>query len=572
MKIKDLLNRANEEIFVRGEDYYKNDYISFLTYNPQKYTYYGEVEGTGFKDYKIKIELDENNNIDYYNCNCPYDWGDVCKHLVAVCLAIKDGKHIESCEKHIGSNKNISKIEEYEDEEEDMLYLINKASKEDLTKFIIENGFKYGDFQTDLYRFLKKPAVDEEIKFLVGDIESIISDASYFKFDDDPYYYQDETDKYTNDLEKVLKQSKKSLNTDRYMVPFHIPIEIINGVNSLYEFSFESYSLDGLVHDTFEVLKGACDLIKTYGTGAEKENTFKFLIKNSQKDFISTEYNYDFINETLKFVDKSNKKEIYNAIDNIGGNEFYYYENMILKSKIIEIVDGKGESKKFKRDNTQIDEFAIELIEESINNKDLKFCEKLALKKLNEDKGTINQEKWEKILHDIYKSFEIISKQIEIGTNLLKKGNSEYYYILKNLYENMGLLEEKQNEIIINLIENSDFSYYGPILKEEEQWELLWEKVNEHPSNIFEYGPYLVKIYKEDVYEFYYNTLINQGETANNRKEYKLFVNDLRKLYNLGTEGDKYADRVFDYFRKNYKIRRAMQDELNVLNSRRNRN
>ena len=95
------------------------------------------------------------------------------------------------------------------------------------------------------------------------------------------------------------------------------------------------------------------------------------------------------------------------------------------------------------------------------------------------------------------------------------------------------------------------------------------ERVKDHPDSIFEYGPDLVKIYKDDVYKFYYYVLINQGETANYREAYKIFVKDLKKLYDI--EGYEYADKVFDYFRENYKIRRAMQEELNVLNSIRNR-
>ena len=571
MKIKDLLNRVGGQIRVRGEDYYNNDYISFLTYNPQKHSYYSEVEGSGFEDYIVKIKLDENNDVAYYDCNCPYDWSDMCKHIVAVLLAIENGEYIESSEKHIESVKNIEKIKNTEgDIEDEILNLIDNASKEDLTEFIMENGFKYGDFQIDLYRFLKKPGVSEEIKFLVGDIKSIISDASYFKFDDHPYYHRDETAKYSNDLENILQQSEKSLNKDRYMVPFHVSIEIINGTNSLSEFSFEDYSLEGLSYDSFNVLEDACKLIKIHGTDEEKENAFKILIENSKKDFISTDYNYDFLNEALKFVNRSNKEEIYNAIDSIDGSEYYNSDNMILKSKIIESIDGREESEKFKMKNIQIDEFAMELIEKAMSKNDLEFSEKLALKKVNENKKGPDQEKWEKILHNIYKSSKIIDKQIEIATHLIKKGNTEYYYTLKELYKNAGLLEEKQEELIVNLTENSKFNNYGSILKEEKQWELLWERVKDHPDSIFEYGPYLVKIYKEDVYKFYYKVLINQGETANYREAYKLFVKDLKKLYDV--EGYEYADKVFDYFRENYKIRRAMQEELNVLNSIRYRN
>ena len=130
MKIKDLLNRVEGKIYARGEDYYKNDYISFLTYDPQKHSYYGEVKGSGYEDYKINIGLDENKDVAYYDCNCPYDWSDTCKHLIAIFLAIENGEYVESSQKHAKSVKNIEKIKnEMGDIEEDIFNLIDKASK-----------------------------------------------------------------------------------------------------------------------------------------------------------------------------------------------------------------------------------------------------------------------------------------------------------------------------------------------------------------------------------------------------------------------------------------------------------
>ncbi|MDR0912668.1 MAG: hypothetical protein LBM96_08750 [Methanobrevibacter sp.] len=607
MKIKDLLNETNGKIFVRGEDYYYNGYISSLIYDPQKNTYHGEVEGSNFKDYDVKIELDKDNNILDYSCNCPYDWSHVCKHIVAVLLAIENEDYIESSQKQVDSEGsedivdskdivdsvapieslksaksielaessetigNIRNIKNKRGNKEDIINLIAKSDENDLKKFIIEKGFKYGDFQRDLYRFLKKPGVNEEIKLLIGDIKSIISNNSYISFDRDPYYLGDEIDEYCEGLEKIFNQAEESLNDKRYMVPFHVSIELINGINSLFDFLFESYSIDNLMDSSFRMLKDACDLIKINGTLKEKESCFKLLIKNSKKKFSLNEYNYNFINETLKFINKSNKNEVYDAIDSIEDGEYYYSENMILKSKIIEITEGKVESEKFKRNNIQIDEFAMELIEKAINNQDFKYSEKIALKKVNENKNKNgwNKDKWEKILYGIYDSFKVINKQIEIANNLLKKGNSSYYFILKELYAKIGELDKKQDELFDILIENSTFNDYAPILKKEKQWELLWEKVKDHPDSIFEYGPELVKIYKDDVYKFYFDVLINKGESANDRKKYRLFVKDLRKLYDI--DGKKYADKVFDYFRENYKIRRAMQEELNVLNLKRNR-
>ena len=70
----------DETILKRGLSYYKNGYV----HEPEEIDtgeYEVIVEGT--EDYTVHLKL-KNGFITRYACDCPYDMGPVCKHVVAV--------------------------------------------------------------------------------------------------------------------------------------------------------------------------------------------------------------------------------------------------------------------------------------------------------------------------------------------------------------------------------------------------------------------------------------------------------------------------------------------------------
>lgn len=79
---QDIRDLANEKSFERGEELYECGAISH-TYRIDK-TIYGKCEGSEYTPYDIEIDLSD-DEIDP-NCTCPFDWGGICKHQVALLL------------------------------------------------------------------------------------------------------------------------------------------------------------------------------------------------------------------------------------------------------------------------------------------------------------------------------------------------------------------------------------------------------------------------------------------------------------------------------------------------------
>jgi hypothetical protein len=135
------------------------------------------------------------------------------------------------------------------------------------------------------------------------------------------------------------------LENNKYLLSFHVSIELIKGFNNLFELDFEGISLDCAIDESFEILSCACNLIDKNGEESQKEAIFKILIKNSKDSFYSYDYNYNFISLAIKFIGENNKEEIFEAIDRIGSGDYYHSKNSVLKFRVIESLEKKKSCK-----------------------------------------------------------------------------------------------------------------------------------------------------------------------------------------------------------------------------------
>ena len=72
------------DILRKGEDYWSNQQVVNLAH--ERNLWVGKVQGA--KEYTVEVTLD-GPEVEHWSCDCPYDWGPVCKHVAAVLLAIR---------------------------------------------------------------------------------------------------------------------------------------------------------------------------------------------------------------------------------------------------------------------------------------------------------------------------------------------------------------------------------------------------------------------------------------------------------------------------------------------------
>ena len=74
---------ATAQSYERGEDYYDTHAVTEI--QKRGNTLIAEIEGSSYEPYQVTIELSDDEIIST-SCTCPYDWGGICKHIVAVLL------------------------------------------------------------------------------------------------------------------------------------------------------------------------------------------------------------------------------------------------------------------------------------------------------------------------------------------------------------------------------------------------------------------------------------------------------------------------------------------------------
>jgi len=78
-----IRQQATAESFRRGENYYQGGAVISLVQRGNMLQ--AEVEGSQYEPYRVSITFDE-GGITSAVCDCPYDWGGWCKHIVATLL------------------------------------------------------------------------------------------------------------------------------------------------------------------------------------------------------------------------------------------------------------------------------------------------------------------------------------------------------------------------------------------------------------------------------------------------------------------------------------------------------
>ena len=76
------------KILDRGYGYYENDNVIDVE-NLGDGEFSAIVEGT--ENYEVFVQINKGKVVEH-SCDCPYDWGDVCKHVVAVLYYIRDAE------------------------------------------------------------------------------------------------------------------------------------------------------------------------------------------------------------------------------------------------------------------------------------------------------------------------------------------------------------------------------------------------------------------------------------------------------------------------------------------------
>lgn len=540
------------QILMRGEDYYESDAVLEIEEESP-----GEWIATvcGTENYEVTVSM-EGNEIIAWECDCPYD-GNICKHVVATLLAIRDSRNKVArflSAKEVDSQvsipeKNAAKMVMDEEVEQILLF----AEPDKLSDFVLKYASSHSDFKSALLEtFLpKKPVAKLSVDYQM-EIEKCFNSA-YKNGSKRGRYYEPEIDwdEVSGKVDGYLAKATLLLQRQDLEEAATIALQILRSIGNNYIEEYFLYNDDDI---DFEIsCEDAGDLlleiVKHSGASQVlKENILNEATKIS-KMVTYREYELYDMDELVQQIMLSvqSKEEALLSINHFIEERKEHRELYKLVLRKVEILEELG--KRVEAETTLSEFLYLPEIRRRETKKLLDGkCYEKAISMLNE--GIVIAEKageygilreWREQLLSIYEEVHDITKVIEMCRLLFihTNGSLDYYHKLKSLISSTDWKEY----LSTLLQETTFFDYWGSgnnkaeIYIEEKEYDKLFSFLStveyRRLDALVQYASHLNVTHSSEILSLFTDDLRVYAEKNLGRNHYEYIARVLRAMRKL---------------------------------------
>ncbi len=545
----------DEIILKRGLSYFKNGYVTELSEISN-----GEYEASvlGTEEYTVNLKV-KNNIIVEHNCDCPYDMGPICKHIVASIFYLKqDELNLNQ------QNIPLVKKKKRKTASQQLKEVLDKVSLQDLKEFIKEQSKMDRQFRNLFLSNFAHLNESQSKEFYQNQIKSVINSAT----DRHGFIGWHEMKYLEQGIDPIITIAEKQLESRNYLNVIYICTALMEEMTEAIQFSDDSNgSIGGIIDSSYEMLydiasKNISDDIKT--------ELFNYCITAFEKRlFDGWDWHTGILNIAYEITDNENEADIIiKCLDTVNG-EYERERAQSFKLDIISKYKDKKEVQKFIDRHITNSSIRNAEIEKSIKNKDFEKAIKLCKGGIEYDKkdkpGLVKN--WYNWLLKIAQSQNNKSKIIEYSRFLFIDNfhpEQDYYQLLKQEIE-PNKWKDFLEEIIKEITPKGGWKYDELVRKiyiNEKWWDRLFFLLKENTSleNIENNEKYLSKDYSQELIQLYSDRLVKYVERFMGRNHYQTACRYLRRMKKLG--GNEKVNELIEYFIKTYSKRKALLDEL----------
>ena len=545
----------DEKILKRGLSYFKGNAITdFSEVSTGEY----EAIVSGTEEYTVQLEINENTIVEH-NCDCPYDMGPVCKHVVAAIF------HLQQDELELSpSNFTIPKKKKTISVSQQVKELLKAISHKELIEFVQENSKKDKKFSNYFLASFGHLSQNQSKEFYQKQIHSILQTAAgrdgWIGWSDMKYV--------VNTTEPFLKNAEKYLVNNSFENVFFISTALLEEMTEAFQYGDDSNGdLGYFVESAMELLSKLAHekLPKTL-----KEKIFEYCISSFQHHlFKGWDWHLGMLRVASDLIEKENDTNIIlSCLDTING-EYERERAQSFKLDLLRKFKSEKEVEAYINKHISNSFIRNKEIEKAFESKDFERVTKLSkdgIKCDEKDKPGLVKI-WYNWLLKVAQAEKNIAKIIEYARFLFIDNfhpEQDYYLILK---ENIADKDWHPflEEIIKEILPKQRWTYTELIRKiyiKEEWWDRLFMMLKQNLSmeNIQQNEQYLAKDYSAELIELYSEKITNYVEKFIGRNHYQTACKYLRRMKKLG--GNDKVNELIELFRNQYPQRKALMDEL----------
>jgi hypothetical protein len=553
----------DKTILDRGLTYFKNGHVTSVEeLSPGEFE--AEVEGT--EEYEVRLKI-QNNNVSEYSCTCPYDYGSVCKHIVAVLyyLQNEEAGSKQSDKEKKSTRKPVTKRKTISQQVDEILGLL---SHDDLKSFINEQCITDPTFRRSfLSGFLYKTSAESPEKYR-EQVKNILRSAK----GRDRFINWSRTGMVGKAVNAMLDMAMRHVDSGNYLSACYICFPVAEEMVKALDYADDS---DGDIGGNIET---AFDILSAISTSEITEEIRVYLLdqllKHYKKNIFSGwDWQTYLLDIAVNLVKTEKEAGIILPLLRTHVHSEYESEQMTrLEYELIKKMKGEKEAGKFIEQNLDNTDLRRKAIEEAIKNNNFDKAKSLAqdgIKNNSEDKPGLAKEWYDWLLRISVKQQDR-EKIIEYARYLFIDGfrhDQDYYAILKQYTETSewtgfveGLIAEIRRKD-----HWSNIDMIGKIYIAEQWWERLLGLVSgtRHLPYIQHYEQYLSDKYPLELAELYEKGIIEYLKKITGRDHYKEACRYMLRMIKLGA-GNRVNNLVIN-LRKEYPLRKALMDELDKI-------
>lgn len=546
----------DETILKRGLSYFKKGYVTEFSEISN-----GEYEAivSGTEEYTVQLVI-SNNIITEHNCDCPYDFGPVCKHVVASIFYLKQDELSLN-----EQNVSLVKKKKRKPVTQQLNELLEKVSHEDLKKFIQKHSKMDKQFRNLFLSNFAHLNESQSKEFYQKQIWSVVNSAT----DRHGFIGWHEMTYLEQGIDPIISIAEKHFENGNYKNAIYIFTALMEEMTEAIQFSDDSNGvIGGIIDSSYETLLDITT--KTISEDIRNE-FFSYCISAFEKRiYDGWDWHLSVLNIAYNLVADENEADIIiKCLGTINGD----YEKERAQSFKLEIITKyktKEEVQKFINKHITNPSIRNSEITKAIENKE--FARAI---KLSKDGIEYDQKDKPGLVKDWYNWLLEIAQLQKDKTKIIKYArflfidnfmpNKDYYEILKQNVEK-NKWNDFLEELITEITPKSGWKYTGlvrNIFIKEKWWDRLFLMLKENVSlqNIENNEQYLTKDYAQELVQLYSERLVNYVERNMGRNHYQTACRYLRRMKKLG--GNEKVNELIEHLRLAYPKRKALLEELN---------
>lgn len=552
MNLQNFEQQIDDKIVARGHAYYWED--SLMLADKTGFDYRFQVYGSDV--YKVTVALGDGDEIVSSYCDCPYTYGPVCKHEVAVYYELRDFIDDESGEMIVP-----------EEAQQDLAVVLNDLSKDQLVRIVNELASDDLILKNRLLLQYSKKRTGQELESFKSLVRAIVS--KYVGRE--AFIAYRETGDFAGELGDCLIQVEDSEDA---LIALDLAFLLLEEAIEAFQYADDSDGdIGGLVDDTLEVIdRKVTDAIESEYD--QRQALFeKLLLQCEHPVFEGWD---DFRNVLLTICtyfagNKENRemliKKIESMIDEEKSQHYQHYQNETMTRLLFRMIEEYGteeETDRFIQAHLHYSSFREQLIQRYITVEKYDQVIQLAICGEQGDKdyrGLVS--KWKNYRYAAYKALSLHEEQQSLAKELFMAGDFEYYQELKRLAEDTQQFYVQLKQELQQKSDRQSRSLLQDLIVAENDVVEMMAFVQNNPEFIEQYADDLVDHYYDNIQSMYRAYIIRVADRASNRSAYREVCRMIGRYIKI--VGEQHKQSIVDELRSSYRRKPAFIDELSKV-------